>query len=366
MRRVTIVPSQSITNDSPNNNPPLQTSSNMVTKQKNAETENIKKMIEQENHEYQQILAQLKKENDDLDDELDFIKNDFYEKRSTLQKILRSQQENIIALKKTPTNLNNSMSTQEIQYKNLESEINQLNITANTIQKTIDHLEGEIQESYQMISLIPSNNSEILEIAKRQINRTIQSEIFQAQDNLEDATYYLDEIKEELSLSESLIKDITKENEDFTSRISESQKKFEKLQQEKKLLVKKLSDARGLISLSNLKTTLKSNLIQTKKELAQIEKDYKIKFAEIDNNYMTLSKEFNDRKIIIETLNNKIRDITLNALKEKEECRKKINQVKQRNLEEINDIQQRFQKMCAQALQNQRKTILKSLYPTDQ
>ena len=330
------------------------------------EQENIKiyEIIENEKNEFQVLMGQLTKRNEELDNELDFIKNDYLKKKKSLQKIILSQQENIEALQKTNSSFNSSLGSSDIQIKNLESEISQLNNTSEIVQNTIKHVENEIEEIYQLINAVPSNNSEILEIAKRQIERKIQNQIYNAQDELEDANCFHISLQDEISLSQSLIKGILKENDQFKIRIQEKQKKLDTLQKQNNALSKNLDDSRGLISVSSLKATLKKSMNKLNAEIADIENEYRSKLHQIDSENYTITKELDERLQVIEVLNTKIRDLTMEALKSKDEAKKKVNIVKQRNYDEINDIQQRFQNQLESALQNQRNTILASIQPS--
>lgn len=333
---------------------------NQRIEQENAQ---IYEIIEKEKSEFQVLMDQLTKHNEELDNELDFIKNDYLKKKKSLQKIIVSQQNNIEALQKTNSSFNSSFDSSNNQIKNLKSEINQLKNTYQIVQNTIKHVENEIEETYEMINAVPSNNSEILEIAKRQIERKIQNQIYYAQDELEEANCYHISLQDEISLSQSLIKSISKENDQFKIRIQEKQKKLDALQKQNNILSKSLDDSRGLISVSSLKATLKKSMNKLNMEIAEIENEYRSKLHQIDSENFTITKELDDRLKVIEVLNTKIRDLTMEALKAKDESKKKVDIVKQRNYEEITDIQQRFQNQLESALQNQRNTILASVKP---
>lgn len=338
---------------------------NQFKQQTEQENKKISEIIEKEKKEYQELINQLNKRNEELDNELDFIKSDYFKKKKSLQKIILSQQNNIDALQKTQHSFDSSSDTSEIQVQNLETEINQLNNTSKIVENSIEHVQNEIDETYQMIDAVPSNNSEILEIAKRQIARKIQNQIYNAQEELEEANTYHISLQDEISLSQSLIKGILKENDQFKLRIQEKQKKLDAFQKQNNILSKNLDDSRGLISVSNLKTTLKNSMTKLNIEIAEIENEYRNKFHQIDSENYTITKELDERLQIIEVLNTKIRDLTMEALNAKDEAKKKVNMVKQRNFEEINDIQQRFQNQLENALQNQRNSILASIKQSD-
>ena len=116
-----------------------------------------------------------------------------------------------------------------------------------------------------------------------------------------------------------------------------------------------------MISVHNLKVNLKAHKERTKDELKQVEKEYRAKLTEVNSEYNIIVRELEERKFIIESLNQKIRDMTLKAISIKEENQSKIDQLKHLNDEETTDIEYRFRKQCEQALQNQCKSILQEL-----
>ena len=229
------------------------------------------------------------------------------------------------------------------------------------MKNTINHIENEINEIYEMIKLIPSNNSEIIELSKRQISRFIQNQIYETENEFNLIQNKLENIQYEIKLSESLIQGMDKENNEYKERIQSAQKKLDFLYQQNNLLSKHLDESRGMISVHNLKVNLKAHKERTKDELKQVEKEYRAKLTEVNSEYNIIVRELEERKFIIESLNQKIRDMTLKAISIKEENQSKIDQLKHLNDEETTDIEYRFRKQCEQALQNQRKSILQEL-----
>ena len=94
------------------------------------------------------------------------------------------------------------------------------------MKNTINHIENEINEIYEMIKLIPSNNSEIIELSKRQISWFIQNQIYETENEFNLIQNKLENIQYEIKLSESLIQGMDKENNEYKERIQSAQKKI--------------------------------------------------------------------------------------------------------------------------------------------
>lgn len=323
--------------------------------------ENLSQLIETEKAQFEMKLQDLENQNQELDTELEILSENFLQTKNQQEKVLVSLRNNYEALVSNSNSFNNSISKFDFEIRDIQSQIDQLTITSNTVENSLNRIQNDIQEINQMINSIPSNNPDILEIAKRKAYRNIQNQIYKAETDFEDLKSYKSSIQDEIALSQTIIKSISAENDSFKTKIREKQSLLDHFQKQNALYSKRLEESRGLIPISSLKSNLKKMISEGKHEIHSIERKYRKMISAINSNNFQLQNELDERCRVIESLNLQYRDLTWKVVKAKDEAREAKKSIQQMNQNEIKDIQERFQMQLEKALEEQRDQILASI-----
>jgi hypothetical protein len=139
----------------------------------------------------------------------------------------------------------------------LESQIAELNSNTALMESAIAATVKESNELQQLLLAIPSENEEIVQIARRQIARKIQSETYAVQLRSDDLSVELSDIQADLQLSKVVSAGLKKENSNVRARIAILQSQLTHYEEERVALVGLLQASAGHMPLSDLTSQLR-------------------------------------------------------------------------------------------------------------
>lgn len=312
--------------------------------------------IENLKNEYQILLNK----NEELDHSLEIIKEKYLQESKRLKRHIKTNDEAIQALQISSQAAFSNSPIDESQL--LQSEISQLiddiaNLKENETNLSLSHsvVRNEINEIEFLIESIPFNHQNLFNLAEQKIQHKLNKDIIDFQVLSKNIESEKKSLQIELNIAQSILSKWQSENHLFSQKILDLQQKRKEMNQKMKEIKQSNSLNSHTIQLTKLQKKLDQKNKEKENELKYLDYEYGIKIQKIENQLSITKMEIDERLKAIEVLNKKNIELAAEYEKAKENFKIKINQLKDRQSNEITDIKQRFQIEMNKVLNKQKK-----------
>jgi chromosome segregation ATPase len=314
-----------------------------------------------EQSEFDRKVSTLKKEILNLDEEYELMRVRHQTQLETLSKRRDTLNRHIELLQSTdvaaPGNGRESIDIRETRAR-IESQLTDVSSNSKALEAALSQIQKETVDLAQLIDAVPSDNPEIIEIARRQMARKVQSELCEFQLQVNDLSEAVADHEDELQLSNTISSGLAKENRETADRIQKLRTQCEAANRERAALLQAAQESSGQMPLSDLSQKLQEIRASTQSGVREIETNFKSKFETIDSETNHFTSELEETRNAIELLNGKIQELTGMALEVVQSKNREIEKLKRRHRAELEDIQRRFQSQLKQQLAEQKRRFI--------
>jgi len=311
------------------------------------ESDRIRKTIEKNNENHIILVSELKKKLSDLEIELSLRKEKYEQKISSFRMQINTKNDRIKSIEKEQKKAEDpslySNYQQYIIMKNdLTLQIDQLKDTLIQLVNKEKQLQSSVAEIRFVMDSLPSGNDELFELAKKQIvhyhDTTINSQI----QTTNECVNRLSDIKGQISLTEALIDDLTKENNELSESISSLKAKVIKQTSLKQQKLDQINSQTGMYPLSILNERKAAIKSETRSIIKSLVKKAKEMHKQYEYENQTIQNELNDHSENLRAITKKFEDLTAEMESEKDKHHAKIQLIHQKYQKEIDDIKERI------------------------
>lgn len=326
----------------------------------------IRKQMQDEESEFQDRLTALKKQIQKTDSEFEALKDAYQSQLETLLRRKQTLSSHIELLNKAKTTLideelqqqNDSLSTETGV---LKGQLGDLERNAKILQNAISNSKAEIEELNDLVTSIPSDNPEILDITRRVLERRLQSDVIEVLLQANESSDTLAQMEEEVQLARVVVSGLKTENKQTEERIQKLRKQLSLLSNERSQLVSQVQEAADQMPLSTLNEKLRESEAKLKSELRALTRHHQKRILELQQDIDRLTDETDTSRGNIEVLNSKVQQLTAQTIETMGTEERELEKLKRRNASELEDIEERFRIQLETALKEQRTRFLETL-----
>jgi chromosome segregation ATPase len=240
----------------------------------------------------------------------------------------------------------------------LESQLAELRTSLGLIENALNATEKECSDLRHLLWAIPSANEEIVQIARRQISRKIQSEIFEVQFRADDLSEAVVELQADVQLSKVVATGLRQENGDARERIDRLSVQLANYKEERAALMGSLQAAVGQIPMSELAGQLRDFAKHIEREVKEVEAEYAPRMVLYDAEIPRLTGELDHSRDTVEELNIQIQKLSSTAMQARDAGAQEVDKVRRRNRAELDDIVARHRVVLEQAIADQQRNFI--------
>lgn len=290
-----------------------------------SENQDLSDQIAKEEKQYFKEAQIIKKEIERIDKINIMDKNNFTCKEESLLTKIKAQEEQISASNQIMKTLPSNSTIQrnkilKIKLNELCDEIDSDKKVYHDIEINNQKLQNEIKEINDIKNVLPSNDRNIYDIARRQIRLSVFSDVSQTEIELEQAIANNEEIEQQIKIAQLISEGLDKENNQLKERTKSCRTQINGLKKDISQLQKGNTDYSSdlFISKSDFKESLKKMEIDKKNRIKQIKKKMSTKIRRVNEENYNLKNEYEQKCTEIDSLSSKIEELTTEILKDNE------------------------------------------------
>jgi chromosome segregation ATPase len=211
-----------------------------------------------------------------------------------------------------------------------DSRLREVNESIHMLKNAVVATGKESADLHQIMWSIPSNNEEIVQIARREIARKIQSELYEVQLRSDDLSDTVSELRADLALSKVVSAGLKKENSEARSRIDSLQQQLDHYDEKRAALLSLLRSSAGEIPLSDLASQLHDLSLKIQRETKDLDSELGARIASHDSEIARLTSELDHTRATVEELNSRIQQPTSTVVGALETSSREVDKARRR------------------------------------
>jgi DNA repair exonuclease SbcCD ATPase subunit len=239
--------------------------------------------------------------------------------------------------------------------RELEQSLRESEQSCATLRQATDAISREIQTLEFLISVVPFAGESIEDLALRQLRYRFARDVFEVQARFDSLGGDVEELEDELSLIECISLGLEKENRKLMTEIERGRRREAEL----KAAFRQISENQEIItdgiSQSELAQLIRTKRRETTRELRAMRSEFERKIYALEPSREYLNAELAAKEEVTEILNGKVRDLFGEVEKIKTECANSLRRMRDKQKNEIQDIQVRHNLKKQDLLKQQKR-----------